>query len=295
MNISAFQDIYLEKHLNERDYADEIIESYRWRSYGVNRYFGDVSGSLGINWTPNRSHQIKVNFGRSFRLPGANELASNGVHHGTFRHEQGNASLVSEQGWQLDASYTCEHKVVLFTVSPFISWFDNYIYLKPTGEWSILPHAGQIYRYTGARAVFTGTEVELNVDCFHDLTYQISGEYVYTHNPDEHTPLSFSPPASMRNSLTWNHKALQLHVELQSIATQNRVARNEDVTNGVNLLHFGATIQIRCKETNADITFSLKNIFNTKYYNHLSFYRKVEIPEQGRNFQILIKIPLKIN
>jgi iron complex outermembrane receptor protein len=294
INISAYQDTYLEKYLNERNYADGIIESYKWRSYGVHRNFDDASGSLGVNWTPNRSHQVKLNFGRSFRLPGASELASNGVHHGTFRHEQGNASLVSERGWQLDASYTCEHKSVLFTASPFISWFDNYIYLKPTGEWSILPHAGQIYRYTGAKAIFTGMEIELSVDFFHNLTYQISGEYVYTHNLDEHTPLSFSPPASMRNSLTWNHKALKLRVEMQSIATQNRVARNEDVTQGVCLLHFGATLKIRLKEINPVVTFSLRNIFNTEYYNHLSFYRKVEIPEPGRNFQILIKIPLNL-
>jgi iron complex outermembrane receptor protein len=293
MNISAYKDIYLERYLDDRNYAADIIESYKWRSYNVNKHFGDVSGSMGISWTPDKVHQIKVNLGRSFRLPGANELASNGVHHGTFRHEQGNASLVSERGWQLDASYTCKYKNVLIDVSPFISWFDNYIYLKPVGEWSILPHAGQIYRYTGAESIFSGTEVEVNIEFFHVLTYQISGEYVYTRNRNEHTSLSFSPPASMRNSLIWNHKTLQLRVEMQSIATQNRVARNEDVTYGVNLLHFGATMKIHYKEMNADISFSLRNLFNTRYYNHLSFYRKVEIPEPGRNLQLLIKIPFK--
>jgi iron complex outermembrane receptor protein len=298
VNISAYRDFYLEQYLDERDYASEIIEAYKWRSYGVSRHFGDISGSLGINWTPNGYHQVKLNLGRSFRLPGANELAANGVHHGTFRHEQGNASLVSEQGWQLDASYTCEHGEVELSLSPFFCWFDNYIYLKPTGEWSILPHAGQIYRYTGARAVFSGTEVELSFDILHGFNYQISAEYVYTHNLDEHTPLSFSPPASMRHRLTWSRKALQLRAEWQCIATQKRVARNEDITTGANLLHLGATIRIQHRKAIADITLSLKNLFNTKFYNHLSFYRKVEIPEPGRNFQLLIKIPmilLKIN
>ncbi|MEG0455646.1 MAG: TonB-dependent receptor, partial [Bacteroides sp.] len=89
---------------------------------------------------------------RSFRLPGANELAANGVHHGTFRHEQGDASLQSEQGWQMDVSYQLDYERVRLSVSPFASWFSNYLFLKPTGEWSILPHAGQIYRYTGAEA-----------------------------------------------------------------------------------------------------------------------------------------------
>ncbi|MDR1339973.1 MAG: TonB-dependent receptor [Prevotellaceae bacterium] len=293
LDISAFQDVYLEKYLREQNYDSGTVESYRWRSYSVNRHFGDVSGSIGISWIPDKFHQLKVNLGRSFRLPGANELASNGVHHGTFRHEQGNASLVSERGWQLDASYTYEHGNVLFTASPFVSRFDNYIFLKPTGEWSILPHAGQIYRYTGSKAIFTGTEVELRIDFLRNLTYQITGEYVYTHNLDEYTPLSFSPPASLRNSLIWKHGIFQFRAELQSIATQNRVARNEDITHGVNLLHCGATVKILFGNLNADITFSLKNVFNTKYYNHLSFYRKVEIPEPGRNFQFLVKIPFK--
>jgi iron complex outermembrane receptor protein len=293
VDISASQDVYLEKYLRERNYADELVELYKWRSRDVNRNFGDVSGSLGIVWTPNASHQLKVNLGRSFRLPGANELASNGVHHGAFRHEQGNASLVSERGVQLDASYTCEYSKVLFAASPFVSWFDKYIYLKPTGEWSILPHAGQIYRYTAVEAIFAGTEVELNITFLNDLTYQITGEYVYTHNLDEHTPLSFSPPASMRNRLTWRYKILQFSFELQSVATQTRVAKNEDITQGANLLHFGTAVKIPFRDTEVDITFSLNNILDTKYYNHLSFYRKVEIPDTGRNFQLLIKIPFK--
>lgn len=57
------------------------------------KHYGDYSLSLGLVWTPSDKHLVKVNIGRSFRLPGANELAANGVHHGTFRHEQGDANL----------------------------------------------------------------------------------------------------------------------------------------------------------------------------------------------------------
>lgn len=49
-------------------------------------------------------------------------------------------------------------------VSSFAGWFDNYIYLRPTGEWSVLPHAGQIYQYSGARALFMGGEINFNMD-----------------------------------------------------------------------------------------------------------------------------------
>lgn len=76
-------------------------------------------------------------------------------------------------------------------VSSFAGWFDNYIYLRPTGEWSVLPHAGQIYQYSGARALFMGGEINFNMDFLRHFNYRLVGEYVYTYNRDEHTALSF--------------------------------------------------------------------------------------------------------
>ena len=293
IDISAYSDPYLETYLQEMGYDNELIKQYKWRSYAVNRNFGDFSGSLGIIWNPNIYHLIKANIGHSFRLPGANELAANGVHHGTFRHEQGDPSLNSERGWQLDASYLYENKSISFSITPFFSWFSNYIFLKPTGEWSVLPHAGQIYRYTGAEAIFAGTEMSFSIDLFPHLKYSFTGEYVYTYNLDENTPLSFSPPASMRNTITWKKNQFQIHAELYSIASQNRVSKNESTTSGTNLINLGGNISIPIYNTMVDISLSLRNLLDTKYYNHLSFYRKVEIPEPGRNFQLSIKIPFK--
>lgn len=293
IDITSYQDPYLEEYLHEQGYSDEQIEGYRWRSYPVNRNFGDYSFSIGMVWTPSPMHMLKLNVGRSFRLPGANELASNGVHHGTFRHEQGDATLTSEHGWQLDASYELNYKRVHFALSPFVSLFDNYIYLQPTGEWSALPHAGQIYRYTDAKAVFMGGEASVNVDILRSLSYRFSGEYVYTYNRDDHTALSFSPPASLRNVLTWHRTKYELYVECQSVFSQKRVARNEDTTPGANLLHLGGNIRLPIAGTEVECSFTVHNVLNTRYYNHLSFYRKVEIPEPGRNFQLSIKIPFK--
>lgn len=292
-DISPFTDAYLATYLQEQGYSQEVIEMNKVRSHAVDRSFGDYSGSLGIVWSPAKEHLLKVNVGHSFRLPGANELASNGVHHGTFRHEQGDPDLDSERGWQLDMAYSFFGKFFSVTISPFASWFSNYIYLKPTGEWSVLPHAGQIYRYTGAEALFAGGEISAKVYLPLHFTYELGGEYVYTYNCDEHIPLSFSPPGSLRNTLSWEKKRLRFYAEHQYIADQNRVARNEDPTPGAQLLHLGAGFRIPVGSTDVEVTLSARNLLNTKYYNHLSFYRKVEIPEPGRNFQILIKIPFK--
>ncbi|MDR2809997.1 MAG: TonB-dependent receptor [Tannerellaceae bacterium] len=289
----AYADPYLETYLRERGYTGETLEAYRWRSYPANRSFGDLSASAGLVWTPEDAHQFKANIGRSFRLPGANELASNGVHHGAFRHEQGDPSLSSEQGWQCDVSYTYEAPGLSLAFSPFAAWFGNYIYLKPTGEWSALPHAGQIYRYTGAEAVFAGAEASLSVDFLRRFTYAFAAEYVHTYNVDEHIPLSFSPPTSMRNTLSWKRKQVEAYAELQSIAPQRRTARNEDATPGAHLLHAGASFSVALGGTRAEVGLAVRNLLDTAFYNHLSFYRKVEIPEPGRSFQVIIKIPFK--
>ena len=294
IHISSHEDAYLADYLRKQGYDEEQVEHYKWNSHAVKKKFDDYSFSLGLVWTPSERHMVKANVGRSFRLPGANELAANGVHHGTFRHEQGDTNLKSEQGWQMDASYNLRYNGFSISVSPFVSWFSNYIFLRPTGEWSVLPHAGQIYRYTGAEALFAGTEATIDIHFLRSFNYRISGEYVYTYNCDEHIPLSFSPPFSMRNTLTWQRKQVMLYAEWQSIARQNRVDRNEDRTPGANLFHLGGSLNIPIRGNQAiEITLTARNIFNTRYYNHLSFYRKVEIPEPGRNFQLLIKIPFK--
>ena len=294
IHISSHEDAYLADYLRKQGYDEEQVEHYKWNSHAVKKKFGDSSFSLGLVWTPSERHMVKANVGRSFRLPGANELAANGVHHGTFRHEQGDANLKSEQGWQMDASYNLRYNGFSISVSPFVSWFSNYIFLRPTGEWSVLPHAGQIYRYTGAEVLFAGTEATIDIHFLRSFNYRISGEYVYTYNCDEHIPLSFSPPFSMRNTLTWQRKQVMLYAEWQSIARQNRVDRNEDRTPGANLFHLGGSLNIPIRGNQAiEITLTARNIFNTRYYNHLSFYRKVEIPEPGHNFQLLIKIPFK--
>ena len=133
IHISSHEDAYLADYLRKQGYDEEQVEHYKWNSHAVKKKFGDYSFSLGLVWTPSERHMVKANVGRSFRLPGANELAANGVHHGTFRHEQGDTNLKSEQGWQMDASYNLRYNGFSISVSPFVSWFSNYIFLRASG------------------------------------------------------------------------------------------------------------------------------------------------------------------
>jgi len=248
------------------------------------------------NLKSNDSETWKFNIGKSFRFPTANELASNGVHHGAFRHEQGDPYLKPEQGYQLDVNYTLHKDLFMLTLSPYVSYFSNYIYLAPQGEWSVLPHAGQIYKYSEAEALFMGGEYDLNVSVYHHIDFRTSGQYIYNQNLTDKHPLPFTPPFSMRNELGYSNKyksiqSYRFSLEHQLYAAQNRNAQNEEKTPGTNLFNFSANANLLINKFRFSLRLQVQNIFDTKYMNHLSFYRKIEVPEPGRNIQLLIKIP----
>ncbi len=294
LNSEQFVDKYLGEYLEGKDYPSGVVEENKVRSHKVDRTFGDYSLGLGMVWNIDKRNTLRVNIGRSYRLPGVNELASNGVHHSSFMHEQGDADLDSEQGWQLDMGYYYGGDWIDLNFAPFVSWYQNYIYLRPTGEWSILPHAGLIYRYSQSQAFFVGAELSLGINLPYNFKYSLAAEYIHSYNIDEWIPLSFSPPASMRNRLVWDKRGINIYAELHSVAAQNRVARNEETTPSAQLFNMGFGIELPFITNGATATLRADNILNKKYLNHLSYYRKVEIPEPGRNIQLSIKIPFKL-
>jgi iron complex outermembrane receptor protein len=289
LQTEGFADPHLPAYLASRGLSQEAIKPFLFRSYPVRHTSGNLSGSIGLSAQFSDEHLVKFNLGNSFRLPTPNELASNGVHHGAFRHEQGDPSLNPERGYQADFSYSLEKgNVFTLTVSSFATFFSNYIYLRPTGDWSPLPHAGQIYRYTGARSFFSGAELSTTVFLPGGLEYALDGDYVYSYNCDDRAPIAFTSPASLRQTLRWEVKPCTLLLQWQSVVTQRRVSRNEDPTDGAQLFHATLTLALA-----GDITLTLaaRNLTDVRWFNHLSFYRRVEIPEPGRNVQFLIRIP----
>ncbi len=297
-DIDKHFDNYLYDYLIGQHISESVATQYAWSSVDINRNMGNASGAIGITYSPNKQHTLKVNIGRCFRLPTANELASNGVHHGAFRHEQGNKNLNSEHGWQVDVSYELKSKWVDMTLSPFASYYTNYIFLRPTGEWSLLPDAGQIYRFDQTKATFAGGEILFRLHILNNhiackqLDYTLSAEYVYTYNLKAHTATPYSPPASLRQTVSWEIiDGLTIEPELQLVAPQNHVANNELRTGGAVLLNFNANWHFAFFGNQGLLNISIRNITNRVYFNHLSYYRSIGIPEPGTNAQISVTLP----
>lgn len=165
----------------------------------------------------------------------------------------------------------------------------HYIVLMPTGKWSALPDAGQVYRYTDVPALLTGGELRLRLNIWHRLHYTLQGEFAYMLNLDNYTALPFSPPASMRNTISWDDRQWQVFLECQSVAPQHNVCYNEDPTKGYTLLHAGGSIEIPIRRYKLNLMLHATNLTNRSYMNHLSFYRRIDLPEAGINIQTTIK------
>lgn len=264
------------------------------------KQFGNWSGALGLSYLPfGKNFTIKFNVGRTFRLPTVPELTINGVHHGTSRHEQGDINLDSEKGYQFDLSMQYSRKDFLFRLSPFYNTYSNYIYLRPTVQFSPLPDGGQIYKYTQSEAIYYGSEATLEWHPFKNIHFQTSGEYVRAINSETNIDLPFIPPFAIKNELEWSFskgfsfiKDPFLGLDYNITFAQNNVDRNELTTEGYRLLHVFCGSVISIGKAEFTIQARVNNLTNQTYLKHISRYRILNLPEQGRNFMISLSYHL---
>lgn len=300
ISVDPFADTLLYSYLrNYAGYDASVARDYSQRSARIDRRWADYSWSVGANWSPAKSLLMKVHLGRSFRLPSVNELSANGVHHGSFRHERGDASLGSEKGYQLDVELRYETLPLTVSVSPFWAYYSNYLYINPSGDWSVLPHAGQLYRFQQAQATMWGGEVELHAHLHDWFTLGASGSYVVQDNLTDGYPLPFTPQPTLMGRVGYlplghhgTHGTLTFLAEPVYAFPQHLIARNEDVTEGSFRLNLQVEYSTRWAGMGWTAQLGCDNVLDTKYFNHLSYYRKLRIPEPGRSFRLSLALAI---
>lgn len=277
---------------------DGLASGYIERVPSVSEVYGGLSSAAGISWRVAERHLLKLNLGKSFRAPAAPELVSNGVHHGTFRHEQGDASLLPEHGYQADLSWRWQGKFNVLEVNPFVGYFQNFIYLRPAGEFSFLPEGGQVYRYTQHNAITTGLEVFADYHPTSRMHMELVADAVWNYNVTTGLPLPFSPPLRAILNLRYDVKvgkgmAISPGINATVVADQNLTDRNERATPGYTLIGLELALQQDAPDK-LSVHFRVENLLDKVWYDHLSRYRLIGLPMQGRNFIINVRIPLTI-
>jgi iron complex outermembrane receptor protein len=282
-------------------YLDSVtISGYEQASPRLERYFSNYSGSAGISWFPAKNLNIKYNVGSAYRIPTAPELTSNGVHHGTFRHELGDSTLSSERSLQNDLLIRYSNKQFELNFSPYINYFHNFIFLEPQPKFSPLPEAGILYQYNQANALHYGAELQSDMHFTEQLHVGLSAQFTRGWNLETHYFLPFIPPLQARldAEYEWANWAKFLPdvfvgAQMQIAAAQNEVARNEKATPGFTLFHLSMGCTIKLGQTNCKLVGNIQNLFDTAYLAHLNRYRQLNLLEAGRNIMLSLFVPLK--
>lgn len=293
-------------HIKTENYYDWFTSpldnqpTYLQRSVALSRSFNSPSWSVGVNY--NREHLfLRANVGKSFRMPIAKELASNGVNYHQFSYEVGDAGLAAEKAYQLDLGATYEKGGFFTDVSPFVSYFSNYIYLNPTPGYDYAYGAGnQIFEYTQSKVLRYGAEARVNYNFLEHYTAGVTAEFVRSEQLSgvkKGYSLPFSPPASVLFSLNYKKplktafKEIRAGADFRMVGAQNIIVPPENKTAAYNVINlmFGTSVKMGKQEL--EINLQAQNLLNSKNFNHTSFYRLIGVPEPGRNIIASVKIP----
>ena len=281
---------------------EQVIDSLV--SPAIDRSFWNFSASFGLNKSISAYSQLKLNFGKSFRLPYPSETSINGIHHGTFRHEVGNPDLRSEHGYQLDAAISYEKGPWRLDLSVFQNFFQNYIYLGPSfpATFSRLPEAGQLFVYRQDNALFGGFEFFSAVDLSAHWVLELTGEFVQSYNIQSGFALPFTPQPSLKPSFTYQRDGrffrwfsdgrISCRYDHYFAAdSRYRIDRSERATPAYGLWSISAEFRVGVGQNAPYFNFEIQNLTNTAYLNHLSRYRLINVVEQGRNVVLSLKVP----
>jgi len=278
----------------------DTIMQYLQRAAKIKRNFSNFTWSIGYNYNPEK-WSYKFNIGKSFRMPIAKELAANGVNYHHFSYEVGNADLSPEISYQFDVGIEYSSSKFAIGTTPFLNYFSNYIYLNPSSEHDRLYGNGnQVFYYTQSQVFRYGTELHAHYKLFKSLQIGIIGEYVYSEQlsgAKEGFTLPFSPPPSAIFNIKYKKPKTKfvenayLSIDYRITAPQNNIVPPEEPTDGYQVVNLGVGGDIVYKKQKVNISMQVQNLFNTKYFNHTSYYRLINVPESGRNFILNISIP----
>lgn len=281
---------------------DTISEPLK-RSSALNRHFENYSWGLGLNYNY-KNFSLKTNIGKSFRMPIAMELAVNGVNYHHFSYEKGDSSLSAESSYQLDLSLEWNLSKWVVQISPFVNYFPNYIYLNPTSDFDFYYGAGnQIYQYTQSSVFRYGGEFHAHYLFGKSLKLGIIAEYIYSiqlTGEKKGFTLPFSPQPSVLLNGTYSPKKIKkliepyFSVDLQYNASQKNIVPPEKATPASMLVNLAVGSRIIWKQQEIQISLQIKNLANTPYLNHTSYYRQIDLVEAGRNFILALSVPFNL-
>jgi iron complex outermembrane receptor protein len=281
------------------------------------RNFDNVSGSLGVIFTPVESYAIALNASLVKRAPTYQELFANGPHVATNTFEIGDPGLRSEKAFSLDLSIRKKLGRVTGAVTGFYYRFTDFIRQFATGEFVAgdeddLP----VFAYGASDAEFVGGEAEITFHLIEPaaadepsagkdvksvlglasapvprrqaLDLVLKADFVHAQDIKNNEPLPRIPPFGASAGLNYRWDRFTANVEGEYAAHQNRISRFDLATDSYFLVSAGAGYKLAVKGLEADLYVKGVNLTNEEARLHTSFLKDIA-PLQGRGIVVGLK------
>lgn len=260
----------------------------------LTKSYESFSGSIGATFHTSETLLFRTNFAAAYRTPNLAELTSNGPHE--LRFEIGDASLSPENALEGDISMHYHNKQLTVDIAGFYNAIQDYIFIAPTDEEtdSGLP----VYRYRQANSALWGGEAGIHIhpevakwlhfeSTFSTVTgKQKSGDY-----------LPFIPAAKWRTELRLETEKIGFvhdgywSASILRAFDQNRPATDETSTTGYTIVDLNLGGKVLIGQSAVQFVFSVNNLFDVKYIDHLSTLKEVNYFNPGRNIAVSLRVP----
>jgi iron complex outermembrane receptor protein len=250
------------------------------------------NGSLGASFRFAKYFYVKINSASGFRSGNLAELASNGLHEGTYRYEIGNPNMKAEQNINTELLIGVQHPQVSFSAAAYYNHFFNYIYLQGSGKQI---YGFDIYNYLQKNARFFGAETDLNVNPNFAKWLEWNANYSLVRGQlTEGGNLPFVPADKFQTSLKFIWREVKMFrntfakIGSAYYFKQNRAAQFETVTNDYFLLEASIGTTVLFNKYSLQFSVVGNNLTNLNYADHLSRFKYYGINNIGRNIKINI-------
>ena len=248
--------------------------------------FSNFNGSIGLKRDIGKA-SLRLNLGSGYRAPNLIELFAEGIHHGTFRYERGNPNLEAETSFQSEISFDLTDEDSSFAFDLFYNDISNYIYVAPSNQ---NVDGYKLYNFLQQNATLWGSEIIYSKQTGIEwLSSRSSLEYINGKSADG-IPLPFIAPLTFKQVFTMNFtESYSLEMDFIAKAKQTRISQFEEESDGYSLLNLSGNWMTSFLDNDLNIFWSIDNVFDTEYYDHLSRLKESGIAGLGRNISVGLK------
>jgi iron complex outermembrane receptor protein len=257
---------------------------------GRERRFDTISLSAGGSVDLGSGFRLAASLSRAERAPAAEELFANGAHAATSAFEIGNPDFRTERQIGAEAVLRGRGEGWRFELSGFVSRFDNFIYLNPTGtEEDELP----VFQYTQADANFWGVELEgaVRVAQLGQTRIDLTGLLDFTRATIQSGggPVPRIPPLRMLGGIEASGSIVGGRLEVEHVTAQTRTAVLETSTPAWTMVNASISWKPFGADAPSTVIVQANNIFDVEARRHSSFLKDVA-PLFGRDIRVSLRV-----